>query len=825
MPDIRKYSIPGAAAFILFVALVMFREVIFTNDILFTTDDNIGALAVIKRSLPYSFIGNWQDGQLSGNAGYSLPLSWTPLLIWLLPLEWAMNGMHAFYLAIASLFLFLFLRRCGLMSSAALIAVLTAFWLGSNLTLTYAGHTPKFAILMLASITLYALDRLADDRVPFSPWALLAGGSAGFMLLEQQDVGIFFGLLLAAYGIFRLLRVGMGLRNMLGNYLILTAVTLFIALPHALRVHAATTGSQLEEPEPRDPEEHWDFVTQWSWPPEESLAFIAPGYTGWRTGDPQGPYWGRMGASPDWARTGRGMRNFKLEDTYIGSIPLLLALLSLAFLGVAAPHRRAEILFWFVLAVIAYLLALGKFFPLYGLLYRLPLIQDIRNPNKMLMVMQLAWAIVAAYGIQGLLDAGRNLPVAGSENGDPLRRAVLLARLAGVFIFIAMAMLVLLEGVTRSATINYFIQQAWSPAAAETIVALRFRSLVHAAVMALAGALFVSSVMSQRIDSRYRRLLPWLIVFILLADAMHLAQHYIKTLPRHMIDTNPVVEVLREELDHDRAYLYPHDHRFYGEWISYLFPYQNLAAVNIQQMPRMPPEYRRFLEHLQQQHFRQWQLMGVSLVLMPSAVADDLLDHYVEEVMTFNVTLKDDDTRQFIPAGEEGSGAHGIYRLVSPGSRFVLLGGWRLLEDENAVLRELADPRQPVMQDVRISSDPGWPRLERRGRYGAVDVIERKPYRFELHVSSTMPYILRVAEKYDPGWSAWVNNEEVKVVRADYLFQAIYLPAGENHVVFEFRRPVWPLYTQAGGWIILGIAVLMLIRRRKPRTRSADPPP
>src|SRR5450759_3978876 len=65
--------------------------------------------------------------------------------------------------------------------------------------------------------------------------------------------------------------------------------------------------------------------------------------------------------------------------------------------------RRAEIIFWGCVAVMSLLLAFGKFFPLYAMFYKLPLVSSIRNPNKFLQVFQWVLGILAAYGLDGML--------------------------------------------------------------------------------------------------------------------------------------------------------------------------------------------------------------------------------------------------------------------------------------------------------------------------------------------------------------------------------------------------------------------------------------
>ena len=111
-----------------------------------------------------------------------------------------------------------------------------------------------------------------------------------------------------------------------------------------------------------EPDAKWDYITYWSLPPAEMIDFVAPGYSGWRSGEEKGPYWGRIGRSKEWDLNRTGMQNFRLDGFYLGMIPLLFSLFSL--FSCRHSGRRAEILFWGGASLTALLLAFGKFFPL-----------------------------------------------------------------------------------------------------------------------------------------------------------------------------------------------------------------------------------------------------------------------------------------------------------------------------------------------------------------------------------------------------------------------------------------------------------------------------
>jgi hypothetical protein len=147
-------------------------------------------------------------------------------------------------------------------------------------------------------------------------------------------------------------------------------------------------------------------------PPDESIEFIAPGYMGWRSGEPSGPYWGRTGQSAEWPRTGQGFSNFRLENIYLGIIPVAFALLACLAAWrragvsdtVGQVARRRDARFWSVAALLLLLLSFGKYFPLYFFFYHLPIVGNIRNPNKFMQVFQIGMGILAAYGFDRIFD-------------------------------------------------------------------------------------------------------------------------------------------------------------------------------------------------------------------------------------------------------------------------------------------------------------------------------------------------------------------------------------------------------------------------------------
>jgi hypothetical protein len=100
-------------------------------------------------------------------------------------------------------------------------------------------------------------------------------------------------------------------------------------------------------------------------------------------------------------------------------------------------------------------------------------------------------------------------------------------------------------------------------------------------------------------------------------------------------------------------------------------------------------------------------------------------------------------------------------------------------------------------------------------------IIQKKsedPNRFTVGVQAVSPGYLVIADVWYPGWQARVDDEQVKVLRANYLFRAVSVPAGEHEVQLVYR-PVW-FYLGAAvslaAWIGVLLFLLLQVRVQKP---------
>ena len=91
------------------------------------------------------------------------------------------------------------------------------------------------------------------------------------------------------------------------------------------------------------------------------------------------------------------------------------------------------------------------------------------------------------------------------------------------------------------------------------------------------------------------------------------------------------------------------------------------------------------------------------------------------------------------------------------------------------------------------------------------EVLIRKdanPNEIRLEVASNKPALLFIGQTFYPGWQAEVNGRAERVLRADYLFQAIPVPKGRSDVTLKFIAP--PSLKLGAFLSIIGIIVVLI---------------
>lgn len=748
-----------SAVFIGLFFILLFRNFLSSSSVMMTTDAVIsGSVATRSEVFSQSF-SNWDSGVLLG-----MPRGSATQVAHFLKgafggIVWNNLVYGLACLAASLVFLAGFGRRLSLW--AVLCGILVAFWLGSNFTLIYAGHGLK------PYVVLFFICSILSAGVPSWRGGLLWGGFAGLMFAQQPDVAMFFALFAGAHLIFSLWRrEGFKPFRWLKVLVPAAVVALLFAAGPLLSGYKLNV-KDTAQVQTETPQEKWEYITQWSFPPDEMISLIAPGYNGWRSGEPDGPYWGRTGQSAGWDQTHQGYMNFMMESAYIGLIPAGFALFAL-FSCRRSPHR-AEIIFWGGVAGASLLLAFGKYTPLYSLFYHLPVVNNIRNPNKFLQIFQIALAILTVYGFDALWT-NKEQGAERSEHKNVRQFFWIIAGALGVLAICALS-----ASMNRTDGVSGFMAQGWPADAAKVIVSNQIKALWHAAGMALAIAAVFAVFSFPRFGNvaRFKNWIAAAVVLLVAGDALVLSKHYVQPMPRSYIERNALTDFLQKDLGTERVALLTQQ-SVYNIWLTYLLPYNRIPAFNFAQMPRMPDDYKNFLAAGSKDPLGMWRFSAIKYLLGPASFEKQLAGQ-VKKVFTYNLAGTADNGVQVIPAP---NGSQAVFELNGFTPRYALIAPHA---ESGGVL--ITEPRPALT--------------------GTAKVLKYRPGRVELETVSAEPALLRVAERWDPDWKATVDGTPVGVRKVETLCQGVDLPAGSHHVILAYKPSKLFFYMQCAGYLAL----------------------
>jgi hypothetical protein len=97
--------------------------------------------------------------------------------------------------------------------------------------------------------------------------------------------------------------------------------------------------------------------------------------------------------------------------------------------------------------------------------------------------------------------------------------------------------------------------------------------------------------------------------------------------------------------------------------------------------------------------------------------------------------------------------------------------------------------QEAVVEGVEDGGGPGCPAegLSKEVPKAGLELISSEPDRLVIHVSASGSGWVVLSDVWYPGWQAMVDGRSAPIARANYLFRAVPVPAGEHEVIFEYR--------------------------------------
>ena len=648
-------------------------------------------------------------------------------------------------LLVGALGMLLLFRDRGWHWSGAVVAAL-CFAFGASAAWRIQ-HTGQILSLGWFPVALWALER-ALDRAS-ARWGIVAGLTAGFMVVNRDQVAMLGAYILAGRVVVQLVggadpggRAVAALRPLLAAMAAGLAVT-FVPLVLTVLLTDQTSRASIID---------LAGAERGSLHPASLLtAFVANLYG---TDGPLADFWGQP--SPHWGPVDLFLAR-NMSNVYLGALPLV----ALLALGVARGALAAREVRFFVSALIALLVyALGRYTPGFALMFHLPGVGLWRRPADATFLIGALGAILAGYCVHRHMT--RSLPVwTGS-------RLLLAALLVG-------------SGFAGSLAVAIW-KDRLGQAALPIVVGLGFTAL---AVLALWAA--------PRVASRAPALAAAMLAATLVLDlAWNNGPNESTALPPQTYDVlradtaNPTIALIRQRLATATA----PDRRDRIELAGIDFHWPNASMVHrldhtLGYNPVHLDAYTRATGA--QDH-----------VALPSQrTFSPLLPSY-RSLLADMLGLRILATR--IPVEE-------MDKALAPGD-LVPIGRTAdafLYENPRALPRVLFAPRAQGADFEAIIASGQWPAgfdprrtvlLEgMRGlagggadaRPGTVAIVRYSTTAIDVEATSPDGGWVVLNDVWHPWWQVTVDGEPARLLRANVLFRAVAVPAGRHRVSFTFH--------------------------------------
>ncbi|MBE7553590.1 MAG: hypothetical protein HS126_21170 [Anaerolineales bacterium] len=480
----------------------------------------------------------------------------------------------------------------------------------------------------------------------------------------------------------------------------------------------------------------------------------------------------------------KGGDPFQEVFTYVGFMPLLLAAIGLR------AWRRPDQPFFILLLVSAGVLALGDHTPLYRYVIQyLPGFDLFRIPARWLMVVTLALAVLAGFGLDLLLEKGLS------------RRA--LAILLGGGLLLGLGLILIggfsgdllnwssqLDGSYGQLT-SAFLSKALTPNPIyQERLLLRWAFGLNTPAFLLLANLVAASVLLWLWTTR-RISEPTFTDLILLAASLDL-------LLAGGTAINPVRPEERwQALSGGARYVLEHvgaarvfplgvsgedeATRNLGQYFPSAYRVHSASGYS---SPLKLARYENFLDEADP--VQAIQVLAVRYLLTEGQMGADVAATYplvYNDAHSYVYENKEPLPRAFV--------VHAAVLAASPAEALAYFQ------------RRTLDPRQTVVLESKPEeTPPTLPPLTTLAA-SAAEIVAENPQQLEIEASLSADGYLVLLDTFFPGWEATVDGQPTPIYRADYLGRAVFVPAGEHTIHFEYR----PWSFQVG----MGLALIMLI--------------
>ena len=273
--------------------------------------------------------------------------------------------------------------------------------------------------------------------------------------------------------------------------------------------------------------------------------------------------------------------------------------------------------------------------------------------------------------------------------------------------------------------------------------------------------------------------------------------------------------------------------------LAYLYP-QNRIMKTIQQQPppfrafpfSMNPDYKPawppdITTYYGIEDIRNYDALGVKwyeLLFKTMSLPD-----FLNLVNVKYIVLNQNDTAPSISLHLESvvkDKGFILYKNLSAFDRAFMVYDYRLAKNDTEFLNltvnhsaQLHNLAIIMIRDIKHASFKT--NLSGINNHSEITFLRYQPTYIKMKVDTSSPGLLVISNTFFPGWKAYVDNQESKIIRTDYAFDGIFLTQGDHTVILEYKPLIFliGLILTITGFISLLIAYIFFKTRLLPPRR------
>ena len=755
-----------------FIIVLLFREFIFSNEMLFGTD-TIEAGVMFRAFLAKHF-----------RQFLEVPL-WNPYLFGGMPFVDAMHGDTFFPLSFIQ-FILPIHRALGwkLVLAALAGGIITYYYFrslkfspgicfwggllyllnGFTISLVYAGHDGRMYISILLPLLFMAIDRIFKS-VKLSSLFFWSISFSLLVLANHPQLAYFAMWGIGAYVVYRLVQTlkesgGIKKASIVSTFII---AGIIIGLAGSI-VQLFSQYIYVNKYSPRaEGGRGYEYSASWSNHPEEIIGLINPSFCGANAGS-HNDYWGR--------------NVFKLNSDYAGFIPLLFALVTVIF------FRKSNTYFFLGLAIFAILYGLGDHTPLFKLFYYLvPSVKSFRAPSTVMFLYVFSIVYLAVHGMKYIIDNIKDKKITVKISKTLLITSIIISAFTLIFSINPRGMLEIYNSIIYSSidSAKLAIQTAAASSVRNGFLLISFFSWM----IFLLFRLYKNKTISVTI---FISLVGLLSVIDLWLEGSKFIQ---TTSYDRYFRKERVVDFLRNQEGNYRVLSFPQTFTNQNYLAHYDIPqvfgyhgnelkrYDEYSLRNWIQSARSNREYQqRYRDFL---YGRRFDLMSIGYLAAPVDINDD----------------------KFQPVFSSGRVHINKNKLVLPRARIVY--NYEVIHDPDSATARIEQMDFDYRNSVVLDKEPTITVPKDSAVYVSAEIINNEINRFDILANTPDPGILVISDNFYPAWKATVDGDPAEILMADGNFMAVPLESGDHIVRIEFdsvyynassttTKLVWVLY-------------------------------